>query len=70
MADDERERLRKVAVDHVQVARTDTARGHAHEHLALLRRRQLDVEDLDRPARLSEDGCLCPHGGERTAPGP
>ena len=62
MAEDERERLRKVAVDDVEVARADAARGDLHQHLAGLRRRELDVANLDRTARLPQHGCLHPHG--------
>ena len=43
-----RQRLREVAVDDVEVARTDAARSDPDQRLALLRRREVDVEDLDR----------------------
>ena len=87
MADDERERLRKVAVCRTGsplLARTrasgsvtrrrglngessdsgaaSTARGHLHQHLAALRRRELDLANVDRTARLPQHGCLHPHG--------
>ena len=70
MAEDQWERLGEVAVDHVEVACADAAGDDADERLALVRRRQLDVEDLDRPTCLPEHGSLHPHTDERTAPKP
>ena len=68
VADHERQRLGQVAVDDVQVAVTDAAGRDPHEHLSGLRRRQLDVEDLDGATRLPQHGGLHPHPGEPTAP--
>ena len=47
VAENERQGLREIAVDDVEVARADAARGDPDERLACLGRRQLDVEDLD-----------------------
>jgi hypothetical protein len=70
MAQHQGQRLREVAVDHVEVAGAHPAGRDPNESLALLGRRQLDVEDLDGTPGLSQNGCLHPHGGERTAPPP
>ena len=67
VAEDERERLREVAVDDVQVARADAARRDPDQRLAGVGRLELDVLDPDRLSRLPENGCLHPHDGERTA---
>ena len=68
VTDHERQRLRQVAVDDVQVAVADPAGRDPHEHLPALRRRQLDLEDLDGATRLPQHGGLHPHPGEPTAP--
>ena len=68
VAEHERQRLRQIAVDHVEVAVADPARRDADEHLPGLRRRQLDVEDLHGATRLPQHGGLHPHPGEPTAP--
>jgi hypothetical protein len=70
VTENERQRLREVTIDHVEVTRADAAGRDADQDLTLLWGCQLDVEDLDRATRRSEDGCLCPHGRERIAPGP
>ena len=70
VTENERKRLREVTIDHVKIARADAAGSDANQDLPFPRRRQVDVDDLDRPAQRSEDGCLCPHAGERIAPGP
>ena len=70
VTENERKRLGEVTVDHVEVARADAAGRDADQDLtpscgAPVRHRR------PRPAaRRSEDGCLCPHGRERIAPGP
>jgi len=70
VADHERQRLREVAVDDVQVAVADPAGGDPDQYLSRLRRRQLDVEDLHGATRLPQHGGLHPHPGEPTAPPP
>ena len=62
VAENERKRLRKVAVDDVQVAVAHTAGCDPDEHLTLLRRSQVDLEHLHGPARLPENGRLRLHG--------
>ena len=44
----------------MQVGMAQSGKGGAHQHLAPLRRRVLDVLDGERLMRLVEDGCL--HG--------
>jgi hypothetical protein len=62
VTENERKGLREIAVDDVEVARADAARRHLDEHLAILRRSQLDLSDVHRTARLPEDGSLHAHG--------
>jgi hypothetical protein len=66
--EDERERLGQVALDDVQVAVADAAGRDADEHLAFLRRGEVDLENLDRPARLPEDGGLRLHAASVPLP--
>ncbi len=69
VAEDERERLGEVAVDDVEVARADAARGDPDQRLPLVGRLELDVDDLDRLSNLSEHGCLDPHRSSVTPSG-
>ncbi len=66
VAEDDRQRLREIAVDHVHVACTHAAGGHLDQHLSGLRRSKLDLANVDGLARAPEDGCLRLHAGEPT----
>jgi hypothetical protein len=68
MAEDERHRLRQVAVDDVQIAVAHPASGDPHEHLTLPRPGQVDLEDLDLSARLPENRRLRLHGASVPSP--
>jgi hypothetical protein len=62
VAENQRQRLWEIAVDDVKIAGAHAAGRDLHEHLALLRRRQVDLEDLDGLARLPKDRRLRFHG--------
>ena len=70
VAENDRQGLREVAVDDVEVARTHPTRSDPDQRLALLRRREVDVEDLDGVTRLPQNGRPYAHGGERTVQRP
>ncbi len=51
----------EVAVREANVGVADADRGDAHEHLARLRRVEIDVLDRDRVAGLAQDRGADPH---------
>ena len=62
VAEDGGERRGHVPRHHVQVRVADAARGHADQHLARARRRELDVADLEPPPDLQEHRGAHAHG--------
>ena len=69
VAEDEREGLGQVTVDHVQIRRADTACCDPNEDLLLLRWVEIDLEDLDRLTGLPEHCRPRLHSGEPTSQG-
>jgi hypothetical protein len=56
MSEDDRKRRRVDSLDDMQIGMTNAARRHAHEHLARLRRVELELLDDERLVELVEDG--------------
>ena len=67
VAEDEREGLGQVTVDHVQIRRANTARCDPNEDLLLFRWGEIDLEDLDRLTGLPEHCRPRLHSGEPTS---